>query len=151
MINTHTKESKEGISSEVSSFLQHIITNKAYRDVVLNTATESPSFNLMRVLKNLKDLDDFMNNGTSLSNEELNRCFQQNAYTRQVKSVKLPENLSLITLTSNQPFINESMIQKAIEKKGNSSDTRVEERTVRISMADLSCLFKDKKNFIAFT
>ena len=101
MMNTHTKDSKEGINPEVSSFLQNNITSKALRDIVLNIARESPTFDMLRVIKNLKNFDDLMNTGTSLSNEELNRCLQQNAYTRQVKSVRWPENLNIITLTSN--------------------------------------------------
>ena len=150
MMNTHTKESKEGINPEVSSFLQDNILNKALRDVVLDIGRETPTFNMMKVIKNLKNFDDYLDTGTSLSNEELNRCFQQNAYTRQVKSVKWPENQNLITLTNNKSSINEPMIQKAIEKQSNNSDTHLVERTVRTSIHDLSWLLKDKKNFIAF-
>ena len=110
MMNTHVNESIEGTSPEVSSFLQDSIKNKAQRDIVLNIATETPSFNLTRVFRNLDDFDDLMDHGTSISNEQLNRCFQQNAYTRQVKSFQWPENLNLITLTHNEPIINECFI-----------------------------------------
>lgn len=78
----------------MTSFICDNIDNTVLRDICLKVAQENPASTIFEMIKSQWDFDRMLKSSSHLIIEELYRNFQETAYTRLVRTVDWPVNLS---------------------------------------------------------
>lgn len=139
-------EVKDGESVAIHSYLSMNLENTSLRDAILKIGCISPDFSILDFFSDQEDFQKMIKSATPQTTIELDSCFRETRSTRLVQNLEWPRDLNLLTLLSDQCIITTEEINAKLKGKEN----RVT-RAVNVQTINLQWLFKNRKNFTAFT